>query len=92
MAKVVWTEQAYDDLEAIFEYISHDSVKYAQLLIEKILINSVMNDVIASGAKQSLLGPSSSLRARRDCFAVLAMTLVFLIISTMTPLSEKMTE
>lgn len=39
MAKVVWTEQAYEDLEAIFEYISHDSVKYAQLLIEKILIS-----------------------------------------------------
>jgi addiction module RelE/StbE family toxin len=39
VAKVVWTEQAYEDLEAIFEYISHDSLKYAQLLIEKILMS-----------------------------------------------------
>jgi toxin ParE1/3/4 len=38
VAKVVWTKQAYEDLEAIFEYISHDSVKYAQLLVEKILM------------------------------------------------------
>jgi addiction module RelE/StbE family toxin len=37
LVKVIWTEQAYEDLEAIFEYISRDSIKYAQLLIEKIL-------------------------------------------------------
>jgi addiction module RelE/StbE family toxin len=38
VAKVVWTEQAYEDREAIFEYVSHDSLKYARLLIEKILL------------------------------------------------------
>jgi toxin ParE1/3/4 len=38
LAKIVWTDQAYEDLETIFEYISHDSVRYAQLLIEKILM------------------------------------------------------
>ncbi len=38
MAQVVWTEQAYEDLEAIFNYIRHDSLKYAQLLAEKILL------------------------------------------------------
>ena len=31
MVKVVWTEQAYEDLEAIFEYISHDSELYVRL-------------------------------------------------------------
>jgi len=37
MVKIVWTEQAYEDLEAIFRYIRRDSEKYARLFAEKIL-------------------------------------------------------
>jgi addiction module RelE/StbE family toxin len=37
MGKIVWTEQAYEDLESIFDYIGHDSISYAKLLVENIL-------------------------------------------------------
>jgi len=37
MVKIVWTEQAYEDLEAIFRYIRRDSERYARLFAEKIL-------------------------------------------------------
>lgn len=36
MVKLHWTPQAIDDLEAIFEYISHDSRSVARLFVEKI--------------------------------------------------------
>ena len=36
MVKLHWTPQAIDDLEAIFEYISHDSRSVAKLFVEKI--------------------------------------------------------
>ena len=54
--------------------------------------NSVMNNVIASVAKQSRLETPDFLLARRDCFAALAMTPVIPIISTITYLSKKITE
>lgn len=37
MAKLVWTEFALDDLQLIHEYISSDSKRYADRLIEKII-------------------------------------------------------
>jgi len=37
MVKIVWTEQAYEDLESIFSYIRHDSERYARLFVEKII-------------------------------------------------------
>jgi len=37
MVKIVWTEQAYEDLEAICSYIRRDSDKYARLFAGKIL-------------------------------------------------------
>ena len=36
MVKLHWTPQAIDDLEAIFEYISHDSRSVAKLFVEKL--------------------------------------------------------
>ena len=36
MVKLHWTPQAIEDLEAIFEYISHDSRSVAKLFVEKI--------------------------------------------------------
>jgi len=36
MVKIVWTEQACDDFEAIVSYIKHDSVKYAVCLQKKL--------------------------------------------------------
>ncbi|RLC10381.1 MAG: type II toxin-antitoxin system RelE/ParE family toxin [Deltaproteobacteria bacterium] len=37
MVKIVWTDQAYEDLESIFRYIRRDSQTYARLLVGKIL-------------------------------------------------------
>lgn len=36
MVKIVWTEASINDLKEIFEYISEDSVRYADLTINKI--------------------------------------------------------
>ncbi|QTA87885.1 type II toxin-antitoxin system RelE/ParE family toxin [Desulfonema magnum] len=37
MVRVVWTDQAYEDLESVFRYIRRDSKRYAKLFVEKIL-------------------------------------------------------
>jgi addiction module RelE/StbE family toxin len=37
MVKIIWTDLAVDDLKLIHEYISKDSKKYADRLIEKLL-------------------------------------------------------
>jgi len=36
MARIVWTIQAVEDLENIFDYISKDSPKYARIQINRI--------------------------------------------------------
>lgn len=36
MVKIVWTEASINDLKEIFEYISEDSVRYANLTVIKI--------------------------------------------------------
>ncbi len=36
MAQVIWTEQAFDDLQRIHKYMALDSVRYAQLLSDKL--------------------------------------------------------
>lgn len=36
MARIVWTIQAVEDLETIFDYISKDSPKYARIQIIRI--------------------------------------------------------
>ena len=36
MVRLHWTPQAIDDLESIFQYISHDSRPTAKLFVEKI--------------------------------------------------------
>lgn len=40
MGQVIWTEQAYDDLQAIYEYIAVDSERYARLLTDKLFDRS----------------------------------------------------
>lgn len=40
MGQVIWTEQAYDDLQAIYDYIAVDSERYARLLTEKLFNRS----------------------------------------------------
>lgn len=40
MTRVVWSEQAAADLESIREYISHDSPRYAEIVVQR-LIESV---------------------------------------------------
>lgn len=39
MAKIVWTPQSIGDLESIAEYIASDSVFYANLVVENIIIS-----------------------------------------------------
>jgi len=36
MVKIVWTEASINDLREIFEYISEDSIRYANLTINRI--------------------------------------------------------
>lgn len=37
MTRVVWALQAIQDVEAIRAYVAHDSVHYADLLVERIV-------------------------------------------------------
>jgi addiction module RelE/StbE family toxin len=37
MAKITWTNLALDDLRAIYDYVSQDSLKYADRLMDKII-------------------------------------------------------
>jgi toxin ParE1/3/4 len=37
MEKITWTEQARDDLKLIYEYISKDSTKYADITVDNII-------------------------------------------------------
>lgn len=34
--KLIWSQEAFEDLEAIYEYIAKDSTMYAQRVIERI--------------------------------------------------------
>ena len=36
MVKVAWTELSVEDLKEIYDYISQDSVKYAEITVNKI--------------------------------------------------------
>ena len=38
MAKIIWSELALDDLKNIYDYISKDSIIYANRVIEKIIL------------------------------------------------------
>jgi len=48
MVKVVWTDSAIEDLNEIAEYIAKDSIRYAEVVVEK-LFNSV--DILESFPK-----------------------------------------
>jgi plasmid stabilization system protein ParE len=37
MAKIVWTEKASDHLQAIYEYIAHDSPVYAERFVRSLI-------------------------------------------------------
>jgi len=37
MAKIVWTEKASDHLQAIYEYIAHDSPVYAERFVRSLV-------------------------------------------------------
>ncbi len=37
MNTIVWTPQAVEDVEAIHRYVARDSVRYADLLVERIV-------------------------------------------------------
>jgi addiction module RelE/StbE family toxin len=37
MVKIIWTQRSLTDLKSIAEYISKDSIKYASLVLERII-------------------------------------------------------
>ena len=37
MAKIIWTEFAAEDLQNIYDYIAHDSVFYAERLVDQLI-------------------------------------------------------
>lgn len=37
MVQVTWTLQALDDLQAVHEYVAHDSQRYADLFIDRLV-------------------------------------------------------
>ena len=37
MTRVIWTREAVEDVEAIKAYVARDSVRYAALLVERIV-------------------------------------------------------
>lgn len=40
MGQEIWTEQAYEDLQAIYEYVAADSKRYVRLLADKLFDRS----------------------------------------------------
>jgi len=54
MVKIVWTDSAIQDLNDIAEYISKDSVRYAELTVEK-LFNST--DILERYPKSGIKVP-----------------------------------
>ena len=42
MVKIVWTDQAVSDLKDIFDYISKDSIRYADNQVRKIKIKTAI--------------------------------------------------
>lgn len=36
MGQIIWTEQAYEDLSNIYQYVAIDSERYAKLLADKL--------------------------------------------------------
>jgi len=52
MVKIVWTEQATQDLENLFEYISKDSVLYGSRTVEKLYSRvNILKEYPSSGRK-----------------------------------------
>lgn len=63
MARVVWTEPAIADLEAIAEYISLDNPAAARALIQRIVQHvRQLSDHPESGVRPRELGPRSRYR------------------------------
>ncbi len=42
MGQVIWTEQAYQDLHTIYNYVAESSKSYAKLLTDKLFARSQM--------------------------------------------------
>jgi addiction module RelE/StbE family toxin len=63
MGQVIWTEQAYNDLQAIYNYISVDSERYARLLVEKLFNRS---QALSSFPEMGRVVPETKNRAVRE--------------------------
>jgi toxin ParE1/3/4 len=51
MVKIVWTDSAILDLEAIGEYISKDSIRYAEITVSQLFKSvDILEDFPKSGA------------------------------------------
>lgn len=40
MGQVIWTEQAYEDLSNIYQYVAIESVHYAKILSDKLFVRT----------------------------------------------------
>jgi toxin ParE1/3/4 len=54
MVKIVWTDSAIDDLNDIGEYIAKDSLRYAEITVEK-LFNAV--DILEKNSRAGKMIP-----------------------------------
>jgi hypothetical protein len=56
MVNIIWTEYAIEDLRLIHEYISKDSKRYADRLVEKIIELKLPIDIYGRGSNKYLHG------------------------------------
>jgi toxin ParE1/3/4 len=60
MAQVVWTESALDDLDGIGEYISKNSIRYAQVVVNELFVAvNILEDNPMIGRKVPEFGDDS---------------------------------
>lgn len=63
MGQVIWTAQAYDDLQAIYEYIAADSERYARLLTDTLFNRS---QILSSFPEMGRVVPAVQNQAVRE--------------------------
>ena len=63
MAEVIWTDSALQDLDDIGEYISKDSIRYAEITVE-LLFGSV--DILEDHLKAGRMVPEFEIQSLRE--------------------------
>lgn len=63
MGQVIWTEQAYSDLQAIYDYVAVDSKRYANILTDKLFDRT---QILASFPEMGRIVPETHSPAVRE--------------------------